>query len=108
MTDTSSAVRPPFQKLSVLMPVFNEVRTLRTIVERVLNAPVEIEIELIVVDDGSTDGSRELIAELARQETRIQHVLHDRNQGKAAAVRSAIGAMTGDLALIQDADLEYD
>jgi glycosyltransferase involved in cell wall biosynthesis len=89
------------------MPVYNEVRTLRTIVERVLNAPVEIDIELVIVDDGSTDGSRQLIAELARRDSRIKPVFHRQNQGKAGAVRSAIGTMSGDLALIQDADLEY-
>jgi glycosyltransferase involved in cell wall biosynthesis len=89
------------------MPVYNEVRTLRAIVQRVLDAPIELDIELIIVDDGSTDGSRELIAELARFEPRIKHVFHERNQGKAAAIRTAISAMTGDLALIQDADLEY-
>jgi glycosyltransferase involved in cell wall biosynthesis len=96
-----------FHKLSVLMPVFNEVRTLRTIVSRVLNAPVDIAIELVMVDDGSTDGSREIIAELAQDEPRIKCIFHDKNQGKAGAVRTAIQAMTGDLALIQDADLEY-
>ncbi|HVC96560.1 MAG TPA: bifunctional glycosyltransferase/class I SAM-dependent methyltransferase [Pirellulales bacterium] len=99
--------RPAFRKLSVLMPVYNEIRTLRTIVHRVLNAPVDIAIELVIVDDGSTDGSRELIAQLAQDEPRIKHVFHEKNQGKGGAVRTAIKAMTGDLALIQDADLEY-
>lgn len=104
----SRAFRSPFHKLSVLMPVYNEVRTLRAIVQRVLSAPVEIDIELVIVDDGSTDGSRELIVELAGNEPRIKHVFHEKNQGKAGAVRTAIQTMTGDLALIQDADLEYD
>jgi glycosyltransferase involved in cell wall biosynthesis len=99
--------RPKFQKLSVLMPVYNEVRTLRTIVRRVLNAPIDIAIELVIVDDGSTDGSRHLIAELARRDPRIKYIFHEQNQGKTGAVRTAIRAMTGDLALIQDADLEY-
>lgn len=110
MKDTrnhGSSDRPRFQKLSVLMPVYNEIRTLRTIVHRVLNAPVEIAIELVIVDDGSTDGSRELIAHLAQDEPRIKHIFHEKNQGKAGAIRTAIKAMTGDLALIQDADLEY-
>lgn len=112
-TDTLSTPSPasrfsqPFRTLSVLMPVYNEVRTLRTIVERVLNAPVDLEIELVVVDDGSTDGSAELIAEMARHDRRIVCLFHEDNQGKAAAVRTAIAAMTGELALIQDADLEY-
>jgi glycosyltransferase involved in cell wall biosynthesis len=107
MTQTLPATSPRFTKLSVLMPVYNEVRTLRAIVERVLAAPVEIDVELVIVDDASTDGSRELIAELARCEPRIKCLSHERNQGKTAAIRTAIGAMTGDLALIQDADLEY-
>jgi len=96
-----------FQKLSVLMPVYNEIRTLRTIVRRVLTAPVDIGIELIIVDDGSTDGSRDAIRALAAADPRIRPIFHERNQGKAGAIRTAIQAMTGDLALIQDADLEY-
>lgn len=96
-----------YRKLSVLMPVFNEVRTLRTVVARVLKAPIALPIELVIVDDGSSDGSREVIAALAAAEPRIRPVFHDRNQGKAAAIRTAIEKMTGDLALIQDADLEY-
>ena len=107
MNPTPTFSPPLFQKLSVLMPVYNEVRTLRTIVERVLNAPVDIEIELVIVDDGSTDGGRELIAELAATDPRIKYLFHEKNQGKAGAIRTAIAAMTGDLALIQDADLEY-
>lgn len=101
------AILHSFYKLSVLMPVYNEIRTLRTIVGRVLSAPIELEIELVIVDDGSTDGSRELIKELAAADPRIKYVFHEHNQGKAAAVRTAIRTMTGDLALVQDADLEY-
>lgn len=97
----------PVHKLSVLMPIFNEARTLRVIVDRVLHSPVQLPIELVIVDDGSTDGSREILAELAVRESRIHALYHHRNQGKTAAVRTAIRAMTGDVALIQDADLEY-
>jgi glycosyltransferase involved in cell wall biosynthesis len=104
----SPADRQGFRKLSVLMPVYNEVRTLRMIVDRVLNAPIELTIELVVVDDGSTDGSRELISELAAADPRVRPFFHDKNQGKAGAIRTAIREMTGDLALVQDADLEYD
>lgn len=104
---TSPYRRSQFHKLSVLMPVFNEARTLRTIIHRVLNAPVDIPLELVAVDDGSTDGSREIITELAAADARIRVVFHEKNQGKGAAIRTAIRAMTGDLALVQDADLEY-
>ena len=95
-------------KLSVLMPVHNEARTLRTIVRRVLDAPVEGEIELVAVDDGSTDRSLEILEELARGDDRIVVIRHPRNRGKGAAIRTAIAAMTGDVAVVQDSDLEYD
>jgi hypothetical protein len=97
-----------FKKLSVLMPVFNERWTLRAIVEQVLGSPVSLDIELIVVDDCSTDGSWELIQELAASDARIKAVRHEKNGGKGTAVRTAIGHMTGDVAVVQDADLEYD
>jgi glycosyltransferase involved in cell wall biosynthesis len=104
--DTSEPV-VSFRKLSVLMPVYNEVRTLRTIVRRVLDAPISLAIELIIVDDGSKDGSRELIRQLAAEDERVRPFFHEHNQGKAGAIRTAIREMTGDLALVQDADLEY-
>jgi glycosyltransferase involved in cell wall biosynthesis len=103
-----TAVQTPLRRLSVLMPVYNERWTLAAIVERVLAAPVPLEIELVAVDDGSTDGSRELIARLAQRDLRIKALLHERNRGKGAAIRTAIAHMTGDVAVIQDADLEYD
>jgi SAM-dependent methyltransferase len=95
-------------KLSVLMPVHNEARTLRTIVRRVLDAPVEGEIELVAVDDGSIDRSLEILEELARGDERIVVVRHQVNRGKGAAIRTAIAAMSGDIAVVQDSDLEYD
>lgn len=103
----SAASPTRFQRLSVLMPVYNEVRTLETIVERVLAAPIDIALELVIVDDGSTDGSRLLLLELAERDKRIRVYFHERNKGKAEAVRTAIRYMTGDLAIVQDADLEY-
>ena len=103
-----AAGRSPLRKLSVLMPVYNERWTLRQIVAAVLRSPVPLEIELVAVDDASTDGSGELLSELAAGDARIRLIRHDRNQGKGAAVRTAIAHMTGDVAVIQDADLEYD
>ena len=95
-------------KLSVLMPVYNEARTLRTIVDRVLSTPVNLEIELICVDDCSNDNSLRILEELAASEPRIKVVAQPVNMGKGKAIRSAIEHMTGDVAIIQDADLEYD
>jgi glycosyltransferase involved in cell wall biosynthesis len=93
-------------KLSVVMPVYNERRTLRTIVERVLAVPLEL--ELICVDDGSRDGSREILDELQNQYPHLRVLLQPQNVGKGAALRRGIQEATGDFVLIQDADLEYD
>ena len=95
------------RKLSVLMPVFNERWTLETIIERVLTSPVDTELELILVDDCSTDGSWEVAQELAKDEPRLRIFRHRTNQGKGAAIRTAIEQVSGDVVVIQDADLEY-
>jgi glycosyltransferase involved in cell wall biosynthesis len=92
-------------KLSVVMPVYNERRTLRQIVEDVL--AVHLEIELLCVDDGSEDGSREILQQLAEQHPQIKVFLQPRNLGKGAALRRGIQEASGDFVLIQDADLEY-
>ena len=97
-------------KLSILMPVYNE----RTVVERclslVLNAPLpeNMERELVIVDDCSTDGTFDLLQRLAAGFPQIRLYRHEHNSGKGAAVRTAISKATGDFSLIQDADLEYD
>lgn len=95
-------------KLSVLMPVFNEARTLRTIVGRVLAAPVDLEIELICVDDCSKDSSLGILNELAAADSRVKVIAQPENMGKGRAIRTAIENMTGDIGIVQDGDLEYD
>jgi glycosyltransferase involved in cell wall biosynthesis len=92
--------------LSVVIPCFNEVHTIDRVIDAVENCPVR-DIEIIVVDDCSTDGTRDILRD--KLEDRVARVIyHDRNQGKGAALRSGFAAATGDMVVIQDADLEYD
>lgn len=95
-------------KLSVVMPVYNERATLRVVVERVLSISFPFEIELLCVDDGSTDTSREILAELQKEHPAIRVLLQPRNMGKGAALRRGIQEATGEYVVIQDADREYD
>jgi glycosyltransferase involved in cell wall biosynthesis len=92
-------------ELSVVIPVYNELDTLEQIVSAVRAVPVAKEI--ILVDDGSTDGSRDLLRELEKQPD-VRAFYHAQNQGKGAAIRTGVAAATRDIVVIQDADLEYD
>jgi glycosyltransferase involved in cell wall biosynthesis len=92
--------------LSVLIPVYNEKDTVLELLRRVEAVTLPVEKQLVVVDDASTDGTREILRSLAPGRAKV--VLHERNRGKGAAVRSALEHATGDFVVIQDADLEYD
>lgn len=94
--------------LSVLMPVYNEQRTLPHIIPRILSVKIPLQLELVVVDDASDDDSWSILQQFARQDSRVRCFRQEKNQGKGAAIRRAIDLMTGDIGIFQDADLEYD
>lgn len=94
------------KKISIIVPVFNEIKTLEEVIERLQKVPMcGLEKEIIIVDDYSTDGTRELIKDY---EGMYKVFYHDYNQGKGAAIRTGLSHVTGDIMVIQDADLEYD
>lgn len=92
-------------KLSVIIPVYNEVESIQVILKRVYET--NLVHEIVVVDDGSKDGTRDVLATLDGKNS-LRVILHEKNKGKGAAVRTGMAAATGDVLLIQDADLEYD
>jgi glycosyltransferase involved in cell wall biosynthesis len=108
-------------KLSIIMPAYNEIETIEEIIRRVRAVPLEVDIgfgernghvaelerEIVVVDDGSTDGTRNILQGY-QDVPDVQVVLHDQNQGKGAAVSTGMHHATGDIFIVQDADLEYD
>lgn len=96
-----------FRTVSIVMPVYNEIQTIRPIVDRVLRADLpNLERELIIVDDCSTDGTADVIRSL--DDGRIRTAFHERNRGKGGALQTGFSMVTGDVVIIQDADLEYD
>ncbi|TCD58195.1 glycosyltransferase family 2 protein [Synechococcus sp. BS55D] len=92
-------------KLSIIIPCYNEAATIISLIEAVKKAPIS-DREIIIVDDGSSDGTRDILATIKDHEIRV--VFHDKNQGKGAALRTGFQKATGDICIVQDADLEYD
>jgi len=102
---------PVMKKLSVVMPAFNEDRTIETSIQRIAELDLSalgLRLEIIVVDDGSTDRTNEIIRRLQERYPTILLISHEKNSGKGAAIKSAILRATGDILIVQDADLEND
>ena len=95
-------------KLSIVIPVYNEAATISKIVDLVRSVDVGMEKEILLVDDCSRDGTRDVLEKMAKESPDLQVRFHEVNQGKGAALRTGFAAATGDVVLIQDADLEYD
>ena len=95
-----------YTMLSVIVPVFNERSTVAEVLRRIRSVELPVEVEVIVVDDGSSDGTDKVLAALGDSTVRV--ISHATNKGKGAAIRTGMEAMRGDLMLVQDADLEYD
>lgn len=95
-------------KLSIVIPVYNEAATVEEIIRSVASVNAGVEKELVVIDDCSTDGSRDILRKLRDKHQEWKFVFHDVNRGKGAALRSGFKAATGDIVVVQDADLEYD
>ena len=104
--DTSPPPLRTFRSLTVVIPVYNERATVAEIIRRIRAVEIPLTLQVIVVDDGSSDGSDKVLQAL--EDSTVRVIRHTHNQGKGAAIRTGMEAMTGDLLLIQDADLEYD
>jgi glycosyltransferase involved in cell wall biosynthesis len=105
-SETAPGGRHEYHLLSVIVPVYNERVTVTEVIRRIRAVHVPVDVEVIVVDDGSSDGTDKVLSALGDSTVRI--LTHQVNQGKGAAIRTGMGAARGDLLLVQDADLEYD
>jgi glycosyltransferase involved in cell wall biosynthesis len=103
-TETAPTAR--YRKLSVIVPVFNERRTVAEVVRRMRSVALPVDREILIIDDGSDDGTGHVLSQLGDSTVRV--VVHPQNRGKGAAIRTGLQHVSGDLVLIQDADLEYD
>jgi dolichol-phosphate mannosyltransferase len=101
---TASQAQSSFKKLSILIPAYNESATIVALLRKVKQSKLSLAKQIIVVDDGSTDNT----AALAKSVAGVTVIVHKKNSGKGAAIRTAISHATGDIVIIQDADLEYD
>lgn len=112
---TQQSCQRDFRRLSVIVPLFNEAATVREMLCRLAAVDMGLELEIIVVDDGSSDGSVDIVRQFAKEQSelddgpvRIQVLLHGENRGKGSSVRTGLQEITGEVVVVQDADLEYD
>ena len=104
----AAAPRAGTELLSIIVPVYNEVRTVRAVIDRLVEIELPVAREILVVDDGSTDGTRDALAGVAREGTPVTLLLAERNAGKGSAIRRGLAHARGTIVAIQDADLELD
>lgn len=97
-------------KLSIVIPVYNEIKTINKVIDRVLKVPLIVDKEIIIIDDNSTDGTKEALKKRfpSLNDGAVRVFFHEKNSGKGAAIRTALNYVSGNICIIQDADLEYD
>src|SRR4051812_36205251 len=95
-------------RVSIIVPVYNEIRTVRAVIDRLLTIDLPVEREILIVDDGSTDGTRDVLAQVEAEGVPVAVLLAERNGGKGSAIRRGLAHATGTIVAIQDADLELD